>query len=198
MPLSSTSQMASVFEPVHKLHVLLVLPRSEHSSKKLTPIPELEECNSQSSSFSISVDNDKSPISEVTFVKAVQTYTFYDKNPSEVEAENLLVDIYNARYDQLAHVAKLEKDIRDQMEFGVTCQMMGGCSDESEAYLQRANRLRRRLEVTLTVIAVLNMHILTLESEIHEAQSAHRSADFSEQENFAQEIKSILLSGTLD
>jgi hypothetical protein len=183
---------SSMLEPLQKVDVPLFLSRKKHHSKKSIPskkhkIPELDECSSQSSS-SISVDSDKVPIWVVVIVKA----TTHDKTPSEVEAEGLLVDIRNSRDDQRANVVKLEKDIRQQMEFGIAYQMMGGCSDETEVYLQQASRLRHKLEVTLTAIAVLDMHILTLESEIQEAQSAHRSVDFSEQESFTQEMESIL------
>jgi hypothetical protein len=178
-----------------KKHQSPLISSNKRSSKKAIPSTstlELGESGSQSSS-SISANNGKAPIA-VLIIKAVMSSTVDTKTPSEIEAESLLVDIRHSRDDLLLRVAYLEKDIQEQMALGVAHQMMGGCSDDTERYFQKANSLKQKRELILTAIDVLDMHILTLESEIKEAQAARRSVDFCEQEYFAQEMASILRS----
>jgi hypothetical protein len=174
-------------------HQSPLVSSSKRSSKKAIPTTrtvELGESGSQSSSGSA---NEKGPIAGL-IIEAVISSTVDTKTPSEIEAESLLVAIRNSRDDLLLREAYLEKDIQEQMALGVVHQMMGGCTEGTEQYFQKAKSLKQKRELSLTAIAILEMHILTLESEINEAQATHRSVDFCEQENFAQEVTSILRS----
>lgn len=156
-----------------------VIPSSPTKRKVL----DLEKASESFSSFSI---ESETPIS----TEATKTIEY---GTCMLDAENLLADIRRARAEQAAHQAQLDSDIREQLQQATLELMMGGCHEQAEECNMNAMRLKQERELVCSAISVLDLHILTMESDLEDARSVHAAViDCSEHEFFAQELKDQL------
>jgi hypothetical protein len=136
-----------------------------------------------------------SPKSKVTMDLGKATISI-DYSTSLVDAENLLADIRRARAQQTIHVAQLAKDIQEHLQQAALEQMVGGCHEEAQESIQHANHLKQERELISSAMAVLDFHILSMESIIEDAQLMQASVvDCSEHQFFAQELNAQLRLG---